>query len=184
VFATVRVGHQSWRFSAIGNDRRFFWRVEPGGRGVGLAPLPQRIPRGGAGFAGRTVCCRLGAGGAGDPTGQGDCADNSRDHGPQSIRSRAAGAGRREFRQLIDVINEMLERSKPVFINARFSAEPRMNEDAVDGVAGQLESAIQQAAPGSRNNNATTRSWRSATAQEHRPETALLARADARQFDR
>ncbi|MBM3890529.1 MAG: HAMP domain-containing protein [Verrucomicrobia bacterium] len=186
VFATVRAANESWRVAAVGNEQAVFLA------GLSLTDVESDLRRScnaflvavpvlltllfGAGWvlAGRALRPVK----AIAQTTAGITAHRLSERVP-------AGRAAREFRQLIDVINEMLERLETSFHQAaRFSADAAHElKTPLTVLQGQLESAIQQAAPGSEEQQRYN-----ALAEEVQrlksivQKLLLLARADARQL--
>jgi heavy metal sensor kinase len=186
VFATVRVGDQSWRFAAIGNEQAVF-QV-----GLSLADVESDLRRSRNAFlvavpvllavlfaAGWVLAAR-----AMRPVKA--IAQTTAGITAKSLSDRVPpGGAAREFQQLIDVINEMLERLETSFHQAaRFSADAAHElKTPLTVLQGQLESAIQQAAPGSEEQQR----YNALSEEVQRLKSIvqkllLLARADARQL--
>jgi len=151
-FATVRAGNESWRVVAVGNEHANFLV------GVSLGEVDADLRRSRNAFllAVPAILALLFAAGwilagralrpvqAIAQTTAGITAHRLSDRVPLSPAAR-------EFRQLIDVINGMLERLETSFHQAaRFSADAAHElKTPLTVLQGQLEAAIQQAAPGS-----------------------------------
>jgi len=186
VFTTVRASEQSWRIAAVGNEQAVF-QV-----GLSLMDVESDLRRSRNAFlvAVPVLLALLFAAGwvlAGRALRPVKAiAQTTAGITAHSLSERVpAGRAAREFQQLIGLINEMLDRLEASFHQAaRFSADAAHElKTPLTVLQGQLENAIQQAVPGSEEQQRY-----GALAEEVQrlksivQKLLLLSRADARQL--